>query len=529
MDVKITNSQEFGFKWNISDGVFVKGYFFDNKNNYYYGEKLLQYFKSIDNNKEFYEKIININGIFSVIIKKETKLFAASDVVRMFPLFYTKIDNTFIISDKITKVKNGNKDQLSINEILMTGFVVGKNTIYENTKQIQAGELITVDDNIIETTTYQDYITSENNILKQSFEQLHNIATKKINNVAKRLINSLNGKTAIIPLSGGYDSRLIAVMLKNAGYKKVICFTYGSKMAKDIPISKNVAKTLGFKWHYIEYNKQIYSNFLKTEIYNNFFYYSSQEVTLPFFQEYFAVKYLKDNNLIPNDSVFIPGHVGDNIGGSNLDLSHSKLNNSIKNVRHSIFNKYYSLNKVSVSSKKQVRNNLEIQLNNFINSDEIKLPYSIIENWNFKEKQSKFTTNYSNVYNYFGYEHRLPFWDKELIDFFKIVPFKYRLYKNLYNKVLNESFFSKYQLNFKTELQPTESQIKRQVIKNKIKKYFPTFYKKKRVKKANWLNSNLILNQLEDDLIERGNKFNYNIQNGNSLAIQWFVEIIKKS
>ena len=35
-----------------------------------------------------------------------------------------------------------------------------------------------------------------------------------IENTFIRLVNSLKGKTAVIPLSGGFDSRLIAVMLK---------------------------------------------------------------------------------------------------------------------------------------------------------------------------------------------------------------------------------------------------------------------------------------------------------------------------
>ena len=39
-----------------------------------------------------------------------------------------------------------------------------------------------------------------------------------------------------------------------------------------------------------------------------------------FMQEYFAVKYLKESHIIPDDSVFIPGFSGDVLAGSHLSM-----------------------------------------------------------------------------------------------------------------------------------------------------------------------------------------------------------------
>ncbi len=318
LKIQINNKNNRGFCWYSNEEIQVKGCFYDENNNYYEKENLLDYFKNIENKTIFQKKIKNINGVFSVIIKNGSNIFAASDIVRMFPLFYTIIEDNFVISDEIKNVKNGEKSQIAFAEILASGFVMGKNTLYEKTKQIQAGELIIIKDGEIENITYQDYLTTESDILNDRIEQLENKVNIVFENVANRLVKSLNNRTAIIPLSGGYDSRLIAVMLKNAGYKKVICYTYGKNTAKDIPLSKEVAKKLGFEWHYIEYNNELFGNFLNEDVFQYYWKYTSQEVTCPFFQEYFAVKYLKENNIIPENSIFIPGHSGDFIGGSHL-------------------------------------------------------------------------------------------------------------------------------------------------------------------------------------------------------------------
>ena len=45
----------------------------------------------------------------------------------------------------------------------------------------------------------------------------------------KKLSKSCEGKQIAIPLSGGYDSRLIASGLHKIGFKNVICFSYGLK------------------------------------------------------------------------------------------------------------------------------------------------------------------------------------------------------------------------------------------------------------------------------------------------------------
>jgi asparagine synthase (glutamine-hydrolysing) len=143
----------------------------------------------------------------------------------------------------------------------------------------------------------------------------------------KNVCSFLAGRTAVIPLSGGFDSRLIAVLMKKLNYENVICFTYGRK-TNEVEISQSVASKLGFKWYFVDYDAIDYIGFTKDEQFLTYAFEYSGAYSMVYLQEYFAVKYLKENNLIPEDSVFLPGHSGDYLGGSYTNrtakISHDK-------------------------------------------------------------------------------------------------------------------------------------------------------------------------------------------------------------
>ena len=83
-----------GFKWFEKDGLYVKGYIFDESNNYYSQEKLLEYFSNCNSKDDFLEKIKKANGLFSIIFIINDTVFLACDLVRMFPLFYSYSKNS---------------------------------------------------------------------------------------------------------------------------------------------------------------------------------------------------------------------------------------------------------------------------------------------------------------------------------------------------------------------------------------------------------------------------------------------------
>ncbi len=66
--------------------------------------------------------------------------------------------------------------------------------------------------------------------------------------------------------------------------------------------------------------------------------------------------------------------------------------------------------------------------------------WSVYEDWDLKEKLSKFIVNSCNIYAWFGYEYRLPFYDVAFQEFFRDVPYEFKLNKKLYDTFLVMGF-----------------------------------------------------------------------------------------
>ena len=316
-DVIIDLKYNGGFSWYKKLGYYFKGYLFDN-NKFLEGISAIDYLEKVIDSAESLEKAIKgLVGIFSFVYGKDNIVIVCSDRVRTFPIFYSYSEGRTIISDDAQVCTGGEKniDENSSVEFLHTGYVTGNKTLLDNVYQVRAGEFIVFNSGKIEAATYHSYIstaTKENDIVSSSEKFI-----KILGDIFDRLINSLSGKTAVIPLSGGYDSRLIAVMLKNKGFEDVICFTYGRKDNLEVRISKKVAERLGYKWYFIEYNEELIKDYIITDEFKEYFKFSGNYTSMFYMQEYFAVKELK--KMLPDNSVFIPGHSGDFFGGSHLD------------------------------------------------------------------------------------------------------------------------------------------------------------------------------------------------------------------
>ena len=221
---KINLQYNKGFKWNDSKNIHSKGYLFDNKDSLYQGENLNIYF-NCKLEEDFKNKIIMANGTFAIVIQNNRKLWIGVDRLRSIPLFYALQNNIFYISDSAYWIK----DELNLKEIdstpeqefLLTGYITGKDTLFKEIKQVQAGEYLTAKEEnrkiVIKNNRYYRYL--HKNFFTEPKEELFNKLDKVSKNIIKRLINSVNGRTIIIPLSGGYDSRYIVSMLKKLNYK----------------------------------------------------------------------------------------------------------------------------------------------------------------------------------------------------------------------------------------------------------------------------------------------------------------------
>jgi len=420
---------EGGYKWYSRNGISVRGFIYDDYDQLYENYDLLDYFEEVTDEQSFCRKLIKANGIFSVVIEKSNLVFASVDRLRVMPLFYSFNDELYI-KDLTCRIKYYEKDlnEESVIEYLNSGYVTGDKTLLNNWKQIQAGEYIiyNIESKNIRTKRYFNYI--HNDYIEEEKEILISKLGETLEKVFERIIKKLNGRCAVVPLSGGYDSRLIVYMFRKFNYENVLCFTYGKKRNWESKISKKVAAHYRYKWFFIEYTKQNLNDLYNNEI-DDFIRFSFNMSSVAHTQDLLAVKLLKEDDLIPPDSVFIPGHSGDFVAGSHLSYNMCETN---FNLTECIVNMHFNIFKGQLSDdqKKIIKKNVdnfreELGYKNLSNDN-------IFESWEWQERQSKYTCNSIKVYEYFGYEYLLPLWDKEYMDYWLQINFNHRLDRKLY-------------------------------------------------------------------------------------------------
>jgi len=439
----LKNNDNWVIHQNDENFVAVRGYF------YYCGdlykrEKLVNFIlnSSFENLLSILE---NINGFYAIIKKVNNELIAIVDRVRSIPLFYSHYDrNSFYVSDDPYWIKDHIEtevDILSKEEFLAVGYVTGNNTLYKGIYQLQAGEYLYINHKDIdkpEIKRKRYYKMEKELILKNkfqdmSFELLLEELDQRVRRVFLRTIEVLNGRTAVIPLSGGHDSRLIALMLKIHGYDKVICYSYGREGNLEAKISESVAKSLGFRWEFVPYTINKWYRWYNSNEAEEYIKFSDGLSSVSHFQDWPAVWELKKRDILPPDSVFLPGHSGDFIAGSHISNVYEIYGNlsSIKDIVNAILTFHYNLYKYSKKNLAPFKKKIYSLLAEFNSHDSKKLE-DAYEYWDWQERQSKFIVNSVRVYEFWGYDWLIPLWDKELIDFLINIPFIYRLKQFLY-------------------------------------------------------------------------------------------------
>lgn len=432
------------YTWSKKKGCYVCGYAF-------VGNKLLRdielcdYFLSSKDKEDIISRIKKLNGFFSVIIETDKYLFAAVDHIRSIPLFWSKNQNNFYITDSLNETNIYDKliSKRVENQLRTTLFTFGQNTIFEGIFQIGAGEYLYLENDEVKICEYYTFNISMDNSIKDN-SMYFKLLDEAYTNITKRLIVALEGRKAVIPLSGGHDSRIIAYYLKKLGYNRVISYTYGEYGNEESEISKKVAKMLDIPWYFIEYSKKEMRKLFSNN-FHSFALYSGSGTTVPCLQEWRAIESLISRGIIDENCVIIPGHTGDFICGEHLlkEFLYKKYDNS-KKIEYStkyIMNKHCQLINFNKNSTQKYYKSTKKIVNSIVedyifNNKYIEIP-QIYEKFNWKERQAKYICNSVRTYEYYNLKWIMPLWDKEIVDLWMNIPLNMRIDRNLFIDYVN--------------------------------------------------------------------------------------------
>lgn len=418
------------YSWASESGVSFRGYFFFQEN-MYEGQNAIDFLKS--HGRDALNLLKDFNGSFSVVMEVGDEVILAADRLRSFPLCYRLDETGFSISDNAVFLK---KDGDRKNENAFLEFeesvlwISGEKTLYQNIYNVQAGEYVIFDrkSKAISREFYYRFEYAEELKEKVSETEFWEIYDK----VGEEMVRSLNGRTAIVPLSGGADSRMIVDLLKRQNYNDVICFTYGDPKSKEVAISKEVAKDRGYQWYFVPYTKETYRNFVTSGEFYDYAKYATGYTSLLHVQDFYAVKELKEQGVFPDDGVFVPGHSGDMIAGSHITSEF--LNDKMigKEYIDWILKKFYHYSK-NPELRKMLLGHFGIEETAEYDASDLLCK---AECFNIQERQAKFIVNSVRTYEYFGYEWLIPLWSNTLMDFWSGISKKVRYRRKLYFECL---------------------------------------------------------------------------------------------
>jgi len=519
---EIKLNYNYGYKWFEKENVLAKGLAIDDSGKSYQKESLAEYFMGINNLEDLKVQLHKITGHFAVIIKTSDLVFAVSDRGRSIPLYFRtdrgKIeisDSGFVLGD--SQNLKSEFDDYSFQEYLAAGHVTQNRTLLKNVVQVGAGEIAIVNNEKVEIVEYFRFLpTSENaDSLETSAAKFVDVLDKDY----KNLINVLNGRTVVIPLSAGYDSRSIASMLKRQGYQNVICYSFGQDGSPEMLTSQKVAKTLGYRWFFIETTPESVKDFTVSDDFLRFVEFAANVGSFYIMQDFFAVRKMRSEKLIPDDSVFMPGHSGDTLGGSNFSELFLGEESGVEMI-NKIIKHRYNLNVVSGEFLKSAQQKLE-------NQYEVKYKPAIwFDYWCMKEWNPKMFANGVRVYEYFGYTYWLPLWGKHPLTFFANLPLEYRISKELYESTLEDRIFEPLGINFTPDrrflLSHSVSVFQR--IKNFAKQLLPKSYIYRKYR-YDPISAKLYTGVMFEDMKKKGIKINY--IGTNSVKAQWYIRFLE--
>lgn len=412
-----------------------------------------------------------LNGNCSLIIEAGDTCYIIADKMRSFPVLYSKIANGWVITNDAVNIITypgicEKIDFTSVLEFLAAGYLFGEKTLLQGVKQVAAGTCVCLKEYSSEVIEYHNYMLPK--VVQEESEILTG-AKDVLDRAFKRMFESIGDRQIVIPLSGGYDSRLIACICKKLQRQNVVCYSYGRSDSFEVEVSKAVAAQLGYKWFFVEYTPALFDAMKKDTDFFNYLDHSHNLNTLPHFQDYFAVKELCKRGVFEANAVFVPGHSGDLFGGSKLPMEvfATDFSPNPQNLAKLIYEHFFDLNKEKYNDLDKCIQLIYDQLKE-CHIDSLESILNIYEPyWFVKSKVAHFLVNSMRIYEHFGFDWRLPLWDDEYATFWYKVEWEKKMNSELYNRFMFDTYFTPLKVAYK------KNNTTKQLVPSGVKKFIP--------------------------------------------------------
>ena len=424
--------------WTATPEGYARGYAFAGKD-LLRGEALIGYARQALSDSGPGALPERLNGHFALILKNGGETWLIADKLKSFPLFYYADGGGFTVCDRGEYVRGHIPDATLDTDVLphflAAGYLFDHRTLYLHCKTVEAGSAV-----CLAPEKVQRFSRKAQALLPKSAaspDEIMQGARQCLLRAGERMERFLHGRPALIPLSGGYDSRLVACLCKTIGLDRTECFTYGIKGSPEVETARRVARKLGFGWHHVEYDAAKWHAVVDSPDFTRYLLYGGNLNAVAHLQDFLAIKELKERQCISPESVVLPGHTGDFLGGG-----HFPCHIGSKALPQSIYEKYYDACVLRPRHKRQVLRDLAHYLEATYAPRDEAGRFAAFYEWAKRARQANFIVNGVRAYEFHGLDWYVPLWDDEYARFWESIPGQQRAGSALYNRFMRTCFFA---------------------------------------------------------------------------------------
>lgn len=390
---------------------------------------------------ELHDALRALHGNFACIVEdRDGGVLASVDKIKSYPLSY-RIDrgDLCIAGDaQALRVEGDARNADAFLEFAMAGYVTNGETLFEGIRQLRGGEFLMRDRvGRIHVHEYYRFYNPEISSVSphDAIETLHVVTV----DIFRRLIERLAGRTALIPLSGGYDSRLVITMLKRLGYDAIRAFSYGIPGNCEAAAARVVAERLGVPWTFMPYTRAFGRTMYGTDERAQYYSFVHQLSISPTMTDFYAFCDLARRHSLPSDVVVINGQTGDFISGGHIPASFMGAYITRRTLLDAILAKHYSLwtqlrtPEHNAEMHERMLRSFAEEIPERVGREEAMKRY---EEWEWRARQCELVIAGQRVYDFFGLAWELPLWDDAYLAFWPTLPFAAKFRQSLYIEYL---------------------------------------------------------------------------------------------
>jgi asparagine synthase (glutamine-hydrolysing) len=394
--------------------------------------------------------LATLDGHFALVLREGSRTLAATDRARTTPLFFAAgPDGKTVIADRPRRLAErlglgaSDIDPLAAAAFALSGYTLGATTLYPAIAELAPGELALWQDESAAPLRRRYSLYRPERALS---EPVSGDLKKPLRAVTLRLFEKLiadaDGRPIVVPLSGGLDSRLIVAALVHLGCRDIRTFSYGLPGNFEATTAEKVADALGIPWRFAPSSPADHRAFHTSALHADYLDYADTLSSLPNNLELPYIDRLRADGYIPAESVLVNGQSGDFITGAHIPPALIDAAGTPECGWETMFaayrNKHYGhWRHIATANRFAALSDALHALRPDGDGDPALLPY-IYESLEFDNRQAKYVITGQRIYDFLGFDWRLPLWDTDYIDLWERMPLAAKRGQRLYREMLAE-------------------------------------------------------------------------------------------